>query len=609
MKNIVYFFAIIALAIGIYAGFGNTTGPKPESVAISRIAAEVKAGTVEKVTVEGTTVLAKLKDSSRVLRAEKEPTVSISDYGITPDKVVLLVENNAAGAVWLGLLQVILPILLLGGLIYFMYRNVQGGNIRALSFAKTTARVVTGAKKVTFTDVAGLVNAKQELREVVEFLKTPEKFQRLGAEIPKGVLLVGPAGVGKTLLAKAVAGEAGVPFLTLSASEFVEMFVGVGAARVRSLFVEAKKVAPVVIFIDELDAIGRQRGTGMGGSHDEREQTLNQILVEMDGFETDSRVIILAATNRPDVLDPALLRPGRFDRKVILDLPDREEREAILNVHIRHKPVKAVDLGVVSRQTPGASGSDLKNIVNEAAILAARDNKKEVTQSYFTQAIEKVMIGPERKSHLMNAHERQIAAHHEAGHAIVGKSVPHGDPIHKISLVSRGMALGFTWSLPEDDRRMSSQGHFEDEICQLLAGRLAEELVFGEVTTGAANDFERATQIARDMVTHYGMSRLGPITFGERQDTFLGHGAEWRNYSEKQAEQIDAAIGEIIECQKERARTILKRQMRLLKATAERLLKQETLEGDDFSALFDSYTRPSKAKVGRSARRAMAQPV
>jgi cell division protease FtsH len=589
MKNLLYFLGILIFASILYTTFGNPNKAKPESVAISRVAQEVKSDKVEKVTVEGNDVQAKLKDG-KLLKAEKEPGVGVQEYGITPDKVNLDVRNNSTATFWYGILQIILPVLLLGGLIYFMYRNAQGGNMKAISFAKTTARMVTGAKKITFNDVAGLYNAKQELQEVVEFLKTPEKFQKLGAEIPKGVLLVGPAGVGKTLLAKAVAGEAGVPFFTLSASEFVEMFVGVGAARVRDLFAKAKKVAPVVIFIDELDAIGRQRGTGMGGSHDEREQTLNQILVEMDGFETDNRVIILAATNRPDVLDPALLRPGRFDRKVILDLPDRTEREEILKVHIRNKPIhKEVNLNIVSRQTPGASGSDLKNIVNEAAILAARDNKKDINQSYLTQAIEKVLIGPERKSHLMNPHEKGIAAYHEAGHAIVGKTVPYGDPIHKISLVSRGMALGFTWSLPEEDRRMQSKSHFEDEIAQLLAGRVSEELIFNEITTGASNDFERATQIARDMVMVYGMSKLGPIVYGERHDSFLGRGTEVRNYSEKQAELIDEAVKEIIDTQKERAKSILRQQHELLEATAQRLLKEETIEGDTFEALYDSF--------------------
>ena len=481
--------------------------------------------------------------------------------------------------------------------------------MKAMSFAKSTARMVTSGKKVLFSDVAGLYNAKQELQEVVEFLKQPEKFRKLGAEIPKGVLLVGPAGVGKTLLAKAVAGEAGVPFFSLSASEFVEMFVGVGAARVRDLFAKAKKIAPVVIFIDELDAIGRQRGMGTGGGHDEREQTLNQILVEMDGFDTDSRVIVLAATNRPDVLDPALLRPGRFDRKVTLDLPDRSEREEILQIYVRNKPInKEVNLALISRQTPGASGSDLKNIVNEAAILAARDNKKEVTQHYLTAAIEKVLIGPERKSHLMSEHERRVAAYHEAGHAIVGKKVPNGDPIHKISLVSRGMALGYTWSLPSEDRRMQSKSHFEDEIAQLLAGRSAESLIFNEVTTGASNDFERATQIARDMVMVYGMSKLGPIVYGDRHDSFLGRGMETRNYSEKQAELIDNAVREIIETQYARATTILKEQHELLEVTSQRLLKEETIEGDQFDELYDSFNGKAGTKSKPVAKRIAKRP-
>ncbi len=591
MKNLLYFIGIVLLAFVLWTAFGNPNRPKVEQVSLSQISQQVHDQKVDKITIENNNVKAKLKDG-RTLQAEKEPLVGVSEYGITPDKVNLEVNNNSSSNFWLNLLPFLLPMLLLGGFIFFIYRNAQGGNLKAMSFAKTTARIVTGGKKVTFGDVAGLENPKQELMEVVEFLKSPEKFQKLGAEIPKGVLLIGPAGVGKTLLAKAVAGEAGVPFFTLSASEFVEMFVGVGAARVRDLFARAKKVAPVVIFIDELDAIGRQRGTGMGGSHDEREQTLNQILVEMDGFETDTRVIILAATNRPDVLDPALLRPGRFDRKVVLDLPDRHEREEILDIYVKNKPVgKDLNISSLSRQTPGASGSDLKNIVNEAAILAARDDKKAIDQHYFQMAIEKVLIGPERKSHLMNVHERKVAAYHEAGHAIVGKVVPFGDPIHKISLVSRGMALGFTWSLPEEDRRMESKSHFEDEIAQLLAGRVAEELIFNEVTTGASNDFERATHIARDMVMVYGMSKLGPVVYGERERSYIGKGVEVRNYSEKQAELIDEAVRDIIDTQKKRAREVLLDQKAVLEETAQRLLKEETIEGDAFDALFISFQK------------------
>lgn len=589
MKNLLYFLGILILASVLYTTFGNPNKSKVEEVAISQITQSVTDKQVNKVTVQGDEIKAELKDG-RTLKAQKEPGVGISEYGITPDKVALSVNNDTAGLIWYTIVPIVLPVLLLGGFIYFMYRNAQGGNMKAMSFGKTTARVATGAKKVTFRDVAGLQNAKVELQEVVEFLKQPEKFRKLGAEIPKGVLLVGPAGVGKTLLAKAVAGEAAVPFFSLSASEFVEMFVGVGAARVRDLFAKAKKVAPVVIFIDELDAIGRQRGTGMGGSHDEREQTLNQILVEMDGFETDSRVIILAATNRPDVLDPALLRPGRFDRKVVLDLPDRKERQDILEIYFRNKPInKNVDSQVISRQTPGASGSELKNIVNEAAILAARDNKKEITQHYFTEAIEKVMIGPERKSHLMNEQERKVTAYHEAGHAIVGKVVPKGDPIHKISLVSRGMALGYTWSLPDEDRRTDSKSHFEDEIAQLLAGRIAEEMIFNEITTGASNDFERATRIARDMVMVYGMSKLGNVVYGERQDSYLGRGSEIRNYSEKQAEQIDDAVREIIGEQKERATKILHDNVKFLEEVSLLLLKQETIEGMEFEEMYEAY--------------------
>lgn len=590
LKNILYFLGILAVASLVYAAFGNPNGQPIQDTSISTIATDVSQGKVDSITVNGDTVTAKLKGSSTELRASKEPGVSITRYGITPDKVNIDVNSQATSSFLLNdLLPIGLSAVVLLVFFYLMYRQAQSGNMRAMSFGKTTARVSTGSKRVTFRDVAGLKSSKHELEEVVEFLRNPQKFTRLGAELPKGVLLVGPSGVGKTLLAKAVAGEANVPFFNLSASEFVEMFVGVGAARVRDLFAKAKKVAPSVIFVDELDAVGRQRGVGVGGSHDEREQTLNQILVEMDGFETDARVIVLAATNRPDVLDPALLRPGRFDRKVVLDAPDREEREEILKIHMANKPVaKNVELGIVARQTPGVSGADLKNIVNEAAIFAARDGKKEVVQDNITAAIEKVLIGPERASHLMNAHERQVAAFHEAGHAIVGKVVPNGDPIHKISLVSRGMALGYTWSLPSEDRRMQSKGHFEDEIAQLLAGRVAEELIFGEVTTGASNDFKHATQIARDMVMVYGMSRLGTVAWGDREDTYLGRGMETRNYSDEQAAAIDEEIKSIIDTQKERARAILVDQSHLLNEVAARLLREETIEGADFDAMFAS---------------------
>ena len=459
-----------------------------------------------------------------------------------------------------------------------------------MSFGQSRARLFSpGGKKTTFQDVAGLLEPKQELFEVVEFLKSPAKFRSLGAEIPKGVLLVGPPGCGKTLLAKAVAGEAAVPFFSISASEFVEMFVGVGAARVRDLFQKAKRNAPAILFIDELDAIGRQRGAGLGGSHDEREQTLNQILVEMDGFETDTRVIVMAATNRPDVLDPALLRPGRFDRRVVIDLPDLIEREEILKIHSRGKPLaRDIELGKIARSTAGLSGADLRNIINEAAILAARENFKEIHQAELNSSIEKVVLGPERKSHLLSQKEKEISAYHEAGHAIVGKILPNCDPILKISVVSRGMALGYTWSLPIEDKKLFSKAKFEDEIAQLLGGYVAEKIIFSQVTTGAQNDLRRATKIARDMVMIYGMSeKLGPIVLGEKEELiFLGREiSEQRNYSEAKAAQIDSEVEGIINQAQKKAIAILQRKKAVLKKVAEKLIKEETIEAAEFERL------------------------
>ncbi|MEK7461010.1 MAG: ATP-dependent zinc metalloprotease FtsH [Patescibacteria group bacterium] len=500
------------------------------------------------------------------------------------------VKNPDQSGLAIGLLSLI-PYLFIGLILWFMFRSAQGANVRAMQFGKSSARVAGPyGKKTTFADVAGLKEAKQELEEVVDFLKHPEKFRAVGAEIPKGVLLVGPPGTGKTLMAKAVAGEAGVPFFSISASEFVEMFVGVGAARVRDLFGKAKKNAPAVIFIDELDAIGRQRGTGLGGSHDEREQTLNQILVEMDGFETDTRVIIMAATNRPDVLDPALLRPGRFDRRVVIDLPDKTEREAILGIHTKNKPLgEDINLNHVAANTAGFSGADLKNLMNEAAILAARDNHKKISRVNVDQAIEKVLLGPERRSRILSDEEKKITAYHEGGHAVVGHILPHADPIHKVSIISRGSALGYTWSRPGEDRFLTRKSKFEDDIAQLLGGRVAEELIFGEISTGAHNDLDKATKLARNMVTVYGMSEeLGPIVLGEREEmVFLGRElGERRNYSEQVAAKIDAEVAKIVNTGRTRATEVLKKHRKTLDHIAELLLKQETIEGPEFEALF-----------------------
>ncbi len=598
-KNIIF----IVLAFVVISSFYVFAGYRPQQskeVNITEVTRAIRDGSIEKVTIDGNKILAKKKDGT-VLQAYKEASATLKDYEITPEKVTIDVKNPNRGDAWASLLSTILPLLLFGGVLWFMIRSAQGANGRAMSFGRSSAKLfVPGNKRTTFTDVAGLEEAKQELNEVVEFLKTPDKFKKLGAEIPKGVLLVGPAGVGKTLLARAVAGEASVPFFTISASEFVEMFVGVGAARVRDLFQKAKRNAPAVLFIDELDAVGRQRGSGMGGSHDEREQTLNQILVEMDGFEPNQGVIVLAATNRPDVLDPALLRPGRFDRKVILGNPDKKERELILAIHSRNKPLgDDVDLAKVAAGTIGMSGAELKNIMNEAAILTARDSKKIITQHYLNLAIEKVMIGPERKSHILSQKEKEITAIHEGGHAIVGHVLEHSDPIHKISVVSRGMAAGYTWSLPEEDVHLYPKSKFLDDLASMLGGRVAEQLMFNEITTGAENDLQRATGLARRMVTQYGMSeKLGPLTYGEReQQVFLGRDwSEHRTYSDAIAMEIDSEVKRLITDAYSRAETVLKKHKSFLQTLADKLMKDETVDADEFLTMFDTSIgkRPAK---------------
>ncbi|MBM2821064.1 MAG: ATP-dependent metalloprotease FtsH, cell division protease FtsH [Candidatus Berkelbacteria bacterium] len=588
-RNIFYIIAAIVVGLIIYS-LVIPVGGKIEQVPLSRISQEVQEGKITSITVNQDQITAELKDGSQQ-QSYKESSATLKDYNITPDKVQIDVKNPNKGTFWPTFLSIGLPFLLIGGFLYFMLKQAQGGNMRAMSFGQSRARLFgPGSKKISFKDVAGLVEPKQELQEVVEFLRSPGKFKLLGAEIPKGVLLVGPPGTGKTLLAKAVAGEAGVPFYSISASEFVEMFVGVGAARVRDLFQKAKRNAPAILFVDELDAIGRQRGSGLGGSHDEREQTLNQILVEMDGFETDTRVIVVAATNRPDVLDPALLRPGRFDRRIVIDLPDLKEREEILKIHSRGKPLSGdVNLEIISKQTAGLSGADLRNIMNEAAILAARLNQKDVTQKNLSGSIEKVMLGPERKSHLMSEKERQVSAFHEAGHAIIGKILPNCDPIHKISIVSRGMALGYTWSLPQEDRKLYSTAKFEDDIAQLLGGYTSEKIIFGQVTTGAQNDLKRATNIARDMVMIYGMSeKIGPVVLGEKEEMiFLGREIhEERNYSEVVAAEIDKEVTGIIERAQKVATSLLTNRKTLLKKVSQKLILDETIEGPEFDKLF-----------------------
>ncbi|MDE2746995.1 MAG: ATP-dependent zinc metalloprotease FtsH [Chloroflexota bacterium] len=494
------------------------------------------------------------------------------------------------GSTIAGLFINLLPFLLIIGLIFFFLRQAQGQGSQAMSFGKSKARLVTANRPtVTFNDVAGCDEAKEELQEVVEFLKFPERFASLGARIPRGCLLVGPPGTGKTLIARAVAGEAGVPFFSISGSEFVEMFVGVGASRVRDLFEQAKRNAPCIVFVDEIDAVGRQRGAGVGGSHDEREQTLNQILVEMDGFDTNTNVIVVAATNRPDILDPALLRPGRFDRRVVLDAPDVKGRVAILDVHVRGKPLaEEVDLNTIAKETPGFSGAELANLLNEAAILAARRQKKHITQAEVEEAVDRVMAGPERKSRLLVGREKEIVAYHEGGHALVASHIPGHDPVHKVTIVPRGMAGGYTRYLPESEHRLAGKTYYEGFMASALGGHAAEEVVFGEMTTGAHDDLSKVTQIARAMITQWGMSeRLGARTFGKKESmVFLGRDiSEQRDYSEMVAEQIDEELREIIDRARDRARTILRRNREQLDLLATRLMEVETLEGDDLRAI------------------------
>ncbi len=502
-------------------------------------------------------------------------------------------EAKSGGGVgsFFGILINFLPLIIFGGLIIFILRQAQGSSSQAMSFGKSKARMVTANRPtVTFNDVAGAEEAKEELQEVVEFLKFSERFAALGAKIPGGVLLVGPPGTGKTLISRAVAGEAGVPFFSISGSEFVEMFVGVGASRVRDLFEQAKKNAPCIIFIDEIDAVGRQRGAGLGGSHDEREQTLNQILVEMDGFDTATNVIVIAATNRPDILDPALMSPGRFDRQVVLDAPDVRGREAILNVHKQGKPLaEDVDLGTVAKETPGFSGADLANLLNEAAILAARRNKKKIYNSELEEAVDRVLVGPERKSRVLTGREKEIVAYHEAGHALVAAMTPGHDPVHKITIIPRGMAGGYTKYLPDEEQRLASRSHWKGFMASALGGYSAEELVFGEMTTGAHDDLSKATQIARSMITQWGMSeKLGPRTFGKKESlVFLGKEvSEQRDYSEKVAEQIDGEIHELIDRARDQARNILAENRERLDYLAKRLMEDETLDPDQLREVF-----------------------
>ena len=592
----------IILIIVFFFGYRilfTSTNNSDNMVGLNQVAEWVSAGEVTRLLVQGEEVTVELAGSQEPVQTRKEPGESVLDtlsaLGVPEDRLQrlpIVVESAPNTGAFFNWLIMLLPMILIFGFFIFIMRQAGGGGQnRAMQFGRSRARKMDEADRptVTFEDVAGSDEAKQELHEVVEFLREPQKFASLGARIPKGVLMVGPPGTGKTLLAKAVAGEAGVPFFSISGSEFVEMFVGVGASRVRDLFEQAKKAAPCIIFIDEIDAVGRHRGAGMGGGNDEREQTLNQILVEMDGFDSDTTVIVVAATNRPDILDPALLRPGRFDRKVMVDRPDRKGREEILKVHSRGKPLSPdVDLGVIARQSPGMVGADLENLLNEAAILAARRNQRSIAMEDIVESIERVMAGPARKSRIISEEERRIVAYHEAGHALVMAMLPNTDAVGKISLVSRGQALGYVLPLPEEDRTLRSRAEFEDQLAGRLGGRVAEEVVFGEITTGAADDLEKATRLAKAMVTRYGMSDvLGPMQLSQGDvNPFLGMElGERRHYSEAVAKNIDREVRRIVETAYSRAREVITTHQDKLSLLAETLLEKEVLERRDFEEL------------------------
>ncbi len=593
-------FLVFLILLTVSAVFSLLIIPnqKVKKISLSELASEINQEKVKSIVVQGNKLHIELQDGSKQIsqkEVESSLSESLKNYGLEPkkiQKVNLEVKQISNLSFWLiNLLPFLLPLIFLIIFFWYMFRGSRQGQMQAFSFGRSKARMIMPeiGKKITFKDVAGVKEAKEELKEVVEFLKHPKKFLKIGARIPKGVLLMGAPGTGKTLLARAVAGEANVPFFHISGSEFVEMFVGVGASRVRDLFKTAKKHTPCIIFIDEIDAVGRQRGAGLGGGHDEREQTLNQILVEMDGFETDTQIIVMAATNRPDVLDPALLRPGRFDRRIILDEPDINDRKEILKIHTANKPLaKDVNLSEIAERTPGFTGADLSNLVNEAAILAARKNQKIIHQTDFLQSIEKVLLGPERKSHILSKKEKEIAAYHEAGHALVAASLPHTDPVRKVSIIARGKAAGYTLKLPEYDKHLRTRSEFIDELAVLLGGYTAEKLIFNELTTGASGDLKEAFELAKKLVTRYGMSKkLGPVAFGGREElVFLGREITTeKDYSEEVAAEIDKEIAKLINNAYKTAQKILKEKKKILNRIAKALIKKETLEKEEFEKL------------------------
>ncbi len=602
---VIFIMLFLLASYGIVADefLGKTT-----EVSLSQIATDISEGSITSIVVSGDDITAIYKDESeKISKKESEAALSetLFNYGVTPAqfaKVEIKIEEPGGFRFWFfQLAPLLLPIFLLFGIIWYFSRQVKGVGMQAFTFGQSRARLSLddGPERITFDDIAGAKEAKVELSEIVDFLKNPAKFLAIGARIPKGVMLMGAPGTGKTLLARAVAGEAGVPFFSISGSEFVEMFVGVGASRVRDLFQTAKRQAPAIVFIDEIDAVGRVRGTGVGGGNDEREQTLNQILVELDGFEPSEKVIVMAATNRPDVLDPALLRPGRFDRRVMIDLPDRSDREEILKIHARKKPLHAdVNLLIIAERTPGFSGADIANVMNEGAILAAREDRTEITQYDLIRSIEKVMLGPERRSHILNSKEKEITAYHEAGHAIVASVLPYADPVHKVSIISRGRAAGYTLKLPFEDRRMQSKKEFLDDIAVSLGGYIAEKLIFDDLTTGASNDLQVLTALARDMVARFGMSeKFGPIALeSSGGKPLFGSGIEGREHSEDVAGRIDAEVQDIIDGAYKKAEAVIKKHRDALDAIARALIENETIERADFENLLIAHSIVPKKK-------------
>ncbi len=613
IRNLLTGLFILLLIVSVYSLIVGNTGSKSTQIPLSQVATDITAGKVTEIDVNGDNLTVHYDTTNTLVKdSQKEDqsalTDQLSSLGVPTKNISALtinIESPSGWSYWLNnvVLPYILPLVVLLALAWFITRQMRGAGMQAFTFGQSKARIISPddtKQRVTFKDVAGAKEAKEELMEIVDFLKNPKKFIEIGARIPKGILLMGPPGSGKTLLARAVSGEARVAFFSISGSEFVEMFVGVGASRVRDLFKLAKQAAPAIIFVDEIDAVGRVRGTGVGGGNDEREQTLNQILVEMDGFEPNEKVIVMAATNRPDVLDPALLRPGRFDRRVVIDLPDRQDRFDILRIHSRMKPfAEDVNLEVIAERTPGFSGADLYSLMNEGAILAARENRTKVSQYDLIRSIEKVMLGPERKSHILSRKEKEITAYHEAGHAVVASVLPHADPVHKISIISRGRAAGYTLKLPLEDRKLQSRREFLDDIAMSLGGYVTEKMIFGDITTGPSNDLQVSTAMARDMVTRYGMSdKLGAIALeGADGRALFGRGVEDREHSEKVASDIDGEVSRIMSEGLQRAEDIIKKNRKLLDTIARRLIAVETIERQEFDQILVVHGIQPKKKI------------